>query len=122
MILRFGKFRGRPIDDVPTAYLEWLLDTVEWLEPWQHHAIEAELADRRGETRRDSDFSRSVATLPFAVSLGRARDVVQAGWRQLARAAHPDVGGSTATMEEINATSDWLEKLLAELETAGARR
>jgi hypothetical protein len=42
-----------------------------------------------------------------------AKFLVNAGFRELAKKAHPDVGGTTERMHEINAANEWLLQRLA---------
>jgi hypothetical protein len=113
MILHFGKYRGWPIAEVPADYLEWLLDTVEWLKPSQRQALRDELARRRRFRReREDPTPPPVMALPERASLDVAREIIAAGRRQLAHKAHPDAGGTTEAMTSVNVTADWLIELI----------
>lgn len=51
--LRFGKYRGVPLADVPELYLSWLID-----QPWLHHQTSEAVADelyRRELAERDHE-------------------------------------------------------------------
>lgn len=90
--LRFGKFRGQDIRDVPSEYLEFLFE-----------GAERTLVECREELER-----RRVAE---EADLSWAERIVSAGQRQLARQHHPDLeGGSTETMQEINLAADALRE------------
>jgi hypothetical protein len=42
-----GKWRGRPLADVPTGYLRWAVGGMDTLDPWTRDAVRQELR-RRG--------------------------------------------------------------------------
>ena len=44
-ILSFGKHKGQQLSEVPTPYLLWLLDNVDWLDRYLRCAIERYLQD-----------------------------------------------------------------------------
>ena len=46
MIMPFGKHKGDCIEDVPTQYLEWVIDNIHDLDPILRKAIENDLEDR----------------------------------------------------------------------------
>jgi N-glycosylase/DNA lyase len=93
MMLRFGKYRDRNVRDVPRDYLEWLASsTRQTLEQ-----IEEEL------TRRDTAEE---------ANLSDVEKIITAGYRQMARQCHPDVGGDTKRMQEINAAMERLRQLV----------
>lgn len=92
MILNFGKHSGKHISQVPTEYLDWLLksnqETVR--------AVEEELARR---------------ALAEEANLSWVEKVIVAGYREMAKRHHPDVGGSTSDMQEINAAVEKLREI-----------
>lgn len=103
MILQFGKHKGSDIRDVPLEYLEWLADSNrETLE-----AIEEEI-ERRERLEE--------ANMPWIERL------IQAGYRELAKRHHPDVGGDTNSMKEVNAAADKLRDMARTLKYTTARR
>lgn len=44
----WGKFKGTPIEDLPTHYIEWALENMERLSPALREELEAQLAMRGG--------------------------------------------------------------------------
>lgn len=44
----FGKYKGEPVEDIPTGYIEWALSEVN-LPPEVQDEMEKQLALRRGE-------------------------------------------------------------------------
>lgn len=99
MEMPFGKHRGRPIEDIPTAYLKWLL-TIELYDVLRN-AVEEEL-----ELRREGfDRRRQQPPPPPTVD-------VAAWYRRLSMRFHPDRGGSKDAMQAINAARELLEDMM----------
>lgn len=93
MILKFGKYKGHDISTIDDEYLEWLItNNKKTLDECQ-----AEL------TRRQSVRE---------ASLSWAERIIRAGYRSLSSQFHPDHGGNTEAMQEINATRERLEDML----------
>jgi hypothetical protein len=102
----WGKYRGRSIADVPTAYLAWCLDASNITEPYRS-AIRLELAARL----------RCVPPRPAGPSvpadLCRAvRVLIEAGYRTLALKTHPDRGGDVKLMQQVNGAREWARAAL----------
>lgn len=98
MRMRFGKFRGTRVEDLPDDYLEFLLSIAR--EPLRT-AVEQELAARQE---------------PTGPVLKMAGEVVTSGYRVLALKHHPDHnGGSGATMRLVNEAVGFLRGRLREL-------
>lgn len=100
--LPFGKFRGKDLSAVPTSYLVWLVEDGVREPYWT--SIRAELADRL-----------DLVMAPAAAALVRPpddlapafRELLTVGYKQLAKAAHPDHGGDLERMKAVNAVRDW---------------
>ena len=92
MILKFGKYKGYNLSEVPQDYLFWLHDSTKQ----NIQAIEAELA-----YRSSSEDAR----------MSWAERVISAGYRQLAIKHHPDAGGDSETMKEINLAVEKLRRM-----------
>lgn len=100
MTFKFGKYAGSDIQDVPLDYLEWLLaDSTR-----RNQEIQAEL-DRRAMVES--------ASMPLL------DQIVHAGFRSLAKNAHPDAGGSSTKFQELQAAYERLRTILRELTAAG---
>jgi hypothetical protein len=112
----FGRHRGKKLADIPTPYLAWLLREAS-IEPWLERAVEAELARRDYDEPVCEAPQRNHVRVPRGVTLARALRLIEQGRRGMARTEHPDAGGNTEIMAEINATSDWLSEYLAEVLT-----
>jgi hypothetical protein len=98
MTMRFGKFKGWPIEDLPDDYLRWLRGLEDLREPLRS-AVHAEWAARQGHS----------GLAPLAVDVRPvAEELVTAGLRQLTQRHHPDCGGSTQVMQQVNQAAEWL--------------
>lgn len=104
----FGRYRGLPLSALPDSYL-WWLTTLPNLRPPLRGAVLAEVG-----RRASGSYPRADGAAPPRREV--IEGLVGAGLRALARKHHPDVGGDTATMQEVNAAAAWLRQV------AGARR
>lgn len=96
----FGRHKGRPLSEIPSEYLSWLLRECD-LRPWLHDAVEAELQDRVSGFRQEHDHP------PVAL------DTIITQWhRELVKRHHPDRGGSLEAMKAINDAADRLRTLV----------
>jgi hypothetical protein len=105
MRLRFGKFAGCDLEDVPLSYLSWLFEEGR-IDPALRRAIRAEIADRIGTTRDDE--GKSPRLLPAPDVADAAHQIVDAGYRVAAKRAHPDAGGTHAAMLVVGDARDYL--------------
>jgi hypothetical protein len=104
-VLPFGKYRGQPIRDVPAGYLAWLLEEVD-LRPELAEAVRAELSTRLRLTVRVEYIAAPMR--PPQLLVPAIREIVRAGYRDVARRVHPDVGGNAVAMRDVNVARDWL--------------
>ena len=99
MILPFGKYRGRLIEDVPSSYLCWLLDNVHDLNSHLRTCIKLELANRYR-------LPQPPPPPPPPPPPCRRCEQLQLRWRNMYRRLvlllHPDRGGSHEAMILIN--------------------
>jgi len=124
----WGKYKGEPLTAVPSSYLCWVLEDSN-ASPALKADVENELADRFGddpppppppeirEVVVEKVVERRVEVLtPFAEYRSAERvwiaRILEAGYRQLAQTHHPDRGGDTRRMQEINAVMDRLRRQL----------
>lgn len=96
MILKFGKHAGTDIQDVPLDYLEWMLAKCK-----------QDVVLYQGEIERRE--------LVESASLSTVEKIVQAGYRTLAKTAHPDSGGTTADFQALQAGMEQLKMILREV-------
>jgi hypothetical protein len=93
--IAWGKYRGASIADVPTQYLEFLLQSCE-----------ITIAQLQSELDRRSQVAEA--------DMSWAEKIVQAGYVTLAKRFHPDTGGTENDMREVNAAVEKLRDLLRE--------
>ena len=93
MALKFGKYAGCDLRELPTAYLEFLLQEQER----SGKEIAAELEQRRLAEEADESW---------------AERIVSTGYRTLAKEYHPDTGGDGEAMKELNAAVAKLRGML----------
>jgi hypothetical protein len=94
----FGKYRGQLLEDVPTDYLEWLLDAFP-LRPFLRRAVERELTIRAG------NFSVKPAAPDWLA-------IIRQWHREMALQFHPDRGGHVEAMRAINLGAERLRELV----------
>ncbi len=108
----FGRFRGWPLGELPDSYIVWLIALPD-LRPPLAGAIRRE-AEARG-------LLTPVATeagpaLRFAsADAGLVREVLDAGYRQVARRMHPDAGGDAERMRHLNVLAESLRAQLLQI-------
>jgi hypothetical protein len=106
ILMPFGKFRNRPLDEIPTDYLWWLLDEVD-LRPRLKKAIQSEV-----DRRERPDPPPSPAAGP---DLQKLKNLIQSWHRRTVMKHHPDRGGNLEVMKAFNAAFDDLKALLESL-------
>lgn len=91
--LGFGKYGDLPLNEVPREYLEWLIENNKS----KNKLLEDELS------RRD---------LAEAANESMVEQMIKVGFREMAKKHHPDSGGSSSAMQEVNAAYEKLKELL----------
>jgi Putative quorum-sensing-regulated virulence factor len=93
MILQFGKYKGKDAADVPTDYVKWL----ERTQTASLRELRAEMRKLGLTTSEDTTVTNMTAGLtPLQL------EMMEAGYRHLARQRHPDHGGSNDAMRDLN--------------------
>lgn len=105
----WGKFRGQLLSEVESSYLVWCLERADALTLDLHDAIVAELG-RRFSPPPSSPMPTRRQPCPDPVL---ATDLIGAGFKVLAKKAHPDAGGDTRQMQNVNAVADWLRGVVS---------
>lgn len=94
-----GKYAGMSFEDIPSSYLGWAAE--EWSAPAVRAACWHEPLRRATEqcgTAQRTRWRRTGSTVRHPL----AGDVIEAGYRQLAKRLHPDAGGTTREMQALN--------------------
>jgi hypothetical protein len=99
----FGKFRGRPLSEVPTDYLLWLASLDHLRDP----LLSAVCSEIR---RREEDDVASEAEA--SVDATMAAKIISTGYKALAQRLHPDHGGDLRAMQALNATAAWIKEIV----------
>jgi hypothetical protein len=112
-VLRFGRYKGKRLSEIPTSYLEWCLANVELkygLDADIRHELRA-----RGVRHEFEDMPKIKP--PRGLQYELALKIVESGRRQMALKYHPDrENGDTRAMSDVNACADALSELLGQLE------
>ena len=111
MKMPWGKYKGRPLSEVPAGYLAWTLEECDNVRGEFRRALELELIDRLGlEVRPAGPYRAPAPPRPPA----NWPDVVRRWHREMVLEFHPDRGGSTEACQVLNAAHDRLQELLNE--------
>jgi hypothetical protein len=104
----FGKYVGWRVNQVPTGYLCWMLDTCDNLRPWLREAARSVHFERAAAHADAPEHPRAVDT----ITRTQLKDTVQAWYRRLAFEYHPDRGNDENIMRGINIAHDRLKEAL----------
>jgi hypothetical protein len=107
----WGKFRDQPLNTIDSGYLCWVLDHADRPQPWLKRAVREELRSRFSSSTTPPRSSSSSWRTPCPDCV-LAANIVSAGFHTLAKKHHPDVGGDTRTMQQLNATAQWLKSVV----------
>jgi hypothetical protein len=106
MKMTFGKYCGWPLEEIPTGYLQWLIEGCDYLEQWPYLrcAVLDQLRLRRDAERRAA---------PAAAPPSNLADQVAQVFRELSLKHHPDRGGSNAAMKVVNEFYERLRQIIS---------
>ena len=115
--MEFGKHKGTPVTNLPTDYLDWLLNWMNsedsnWMS-YSRKRLPDELDNEYlRRTRRPTTTAAVVVKFKIsAASRLLLPEFIKSGYRMMALRCHPDKGGSSAAMIALKALKDALEKL-----------
>jgi len=103
MKLPFDRYKGVPLEDLPSDYFNWLL-SLDNLRDKLRLALEE-------EQQRRLFFQENRG----CVNAKLVDELVSAGLRSLARKYHPDHGGSNERMQLVNICAAWIKAQAREL-------
>ena len=93
MIFQFGKYKGKDAADVPTDYVKWL----ERTQTASLRELRAQMRKLGLTTSQDTTVTyRAAGLTPLQL------EMMELGYRNLARQRHPDHGGSNDAMRDLN--------------------
>jgi hypothetical protein len=101
----FGKHKGQQLSSLPDEYLHWLT-TIE-LKPWLLAAVQDEL-----RFRREAPPPKQVPAAVIPTEHRQAvKEMVEAGFKQLALKHHPDKGGDAELMRALLEARLWTREV-----------
>jgi hypothetical protein len=86
------QYRGQPVSQVPADYLRWL----EGVKREELHELQYEMENRGVPARWGRPEVRTTRTTQTL------QEIVEAGYRALAMKYHPDHGGDSEKMRDLN--------------------
>jgi DNA-binding FrmR family transcriptional regulator len=92
-VKRFGKYKGEPISSPPSEYIEFLIQS----------ATET-IEDCRQELERRAQVEEANKSV--------AEKIVEAGYRELVKRHHPDLGSDGEMMRELNSAVAALREMV----------
>ena len=112
----FGKHRGRRLDEIDDSYIAWLYSLDDLREPlagaieeeFQRRMHRQEEARRSHRQRRHNGWNDDSRIEHAEPPPPRTKELVEAGFKTLARIHHPDVGGTDEGMRETLEARQWL--------------
>lgn len=127
-ILTFGKHKGERVRDLSDGYISWFITAKrKEIDFWSGELVrrEAERKEkerqRQEERKRQEEDSRNWKQNTYSGSgfgnAGRGasptmEEIIQAGYREMAKKYHPDHGGDTKKMQDVNAAYENLKNVV----------
>jgi hypothetical protein len=106
----FGKFKGHALSTLPDDYIAWLFELDDLRQPFATHLCQ-EYQRRFGRRQNSSLRNPSSTALVPAELRETASQIIEKGYRLLAKQCHPDVGGTHEQMLALNKTVATLKEL-----------
>jgi hypothetical protein len=107
MRMPFGLYRGHWLSELPDQYISWLVGE-DWLREPLKGALEREYLKRQ---RRAAEEPRQLRLFSGEMR-DMAAQVIDVGYRHLAKTFHPDSGGEHDLMVRLNEVRDVLRKVI----------
>src|SRR5262245_12427502 len=113
----FGKWKGRSVSQIPTGYLQWLIQTCD-LDYYLREAVRQELWKRSGGAGPAGGGGRATGgagaggTRSTATPPADWAEVVRGWYRGLCLKYHPDRGGSHEQMVVVQDAYERLQQLV----------
>lgn len=113
----FGKHKGTPIVNLPTDYLDWLLDWMDSEESgWMSNSRKRlfDELDEEYQRRKTGQRPTKVMKTKFAIGDDARKmlpEFIKSGYRAMALKIHPDKGGTAEQMVALRELKEALEKL-----------
>jgi Putative quorum-sensing-regulated virulence factor len=107
----WGKHKGKPLSDIESGYLCWVVEHCDDVRPDLLNAITGELRSRFGSAPPPPPSHSALRRTPCPDPAVASR-VVATGLHTLARPHHPDIVGDTATMQRLNPVAVWLKAMV----------
>ncbi len=121
----FGKHKGDDVCDLPQDYLLWLVSNIDMRKELKEAVVEAleeqgiivtpdmfcdPITGEKGKFD-NSKFQNAPTYLHPDNDMKKILvDLVDAGYKSLAKKAHPDKGGKKEDMQALNSVKEWLQK------------
>ena len=102
----WGKFKGFELGEIASSYLVWVIENATSVSPTLREDIEHELG-KRFAPPPPPPASAARRSCPDAEL---AADVIANGLGALAHRCHPDTGGTTRAMQQLNLVVEWLRQ------------
>lgn len=125
MVMPFGRHKGEDLADIDPSYLTWVLSNIDVKEPLKQEIIDTleeqgiivtpDMMFDSGTQQKgkfdNSSFKTAVSYLnPNSDMKKILRELIDLGYKGVAKRVHPDKGGSKEDMQALNDVKDWLMK------------
>jgi hypothetical protein len=107
--MRFGKYKGERLDQIPTSYLRWLLRECHELDQYFRCRILDAIDWQQAQEREERQPSQGRATPPPPVDWS---GIIRQWHHEMVMQHHPDRGGDVKVMQALNHAADRLKQLV----------